>query len=50
MAYENLLYEVADGIATITVNRPQALNTLTYATLDELDDAIRAARDEESVR
>lgn len=50
MAYENLLLKVADGIATITVNRPQAMNVLTYATLDELEHAFLAARDDQTVR
>lgn len=37
MPAENLLLEIADGIATITVNRPAALNALTLATLAELE-------------
>jgi len=28
MAYENLLVEHAEGIATVTVNRPKVLNAL----------------------
>ena len=39
MSYENLLVDVADGIATITINRPQALNALNSATLVELETA-----------
>lgn len=41
---------VADGIATITLNRPEKLNALTPALCDELIAALRAAADETSVR
>jgi len=42
MTFENLLYEVADGTATVTVNRPKALNALNAATLKELLDCFNA--------
>lgn len=38
--YENLLLEVSDGIATITINRPKKLNSLNAAVLRDLADAI----------
>ncbi|MGH9895279.1 MAG: enoyl-CoA hydratase/isomerase family protein, partial [bacterium] len=50
MAYENLLYEVREGIATVTVNRPKVLNALNRATITELHAAFTAARDDEAVR
>jgi enoyl-CoA hydratase len=40
MSYQTLLIEVADGIATLTVNRPQALNSLTSEVLTELGSAL----------
>jgi enoyl-CoA hydratase len=40
MGYERLTYEIADGIATITVDRPKALNALDSQTVDELERAI----------
>jgi enoyl-CoA hydratase len=43
MPYANLLYDVADRIATITVNRPDKRNALNDATIAELGHAIDAA-------
>lgn len=43
MSYQNLLFEVADRIATITVNRPDKLNALNDATIAELGAAIEEA-------
>ncbi|HET9480613.1 MAG TPA: enoyl-CoA hydratase-related protein [Candidatus Polarisedimenticolia bacterium] len=43
MAYENLLYEVRDGVAVITVNRPEKLNALNRRTVEEIEAAIGQA-------
>lgn len=43
MAYENILYEVDDRIARITLNRPQVRNALNWAMLNELSEALKAA-------
>lgn len=43
MSYEFLTFEVADRIATITVNRPDKLNALDDATIRELGAAIDEA-------
>jgi len=41
MAYEMILVEQAEGIATITINRPKALNALNRQVLVELLDALK---------
>ena len=42
MTYQNLLLETRGRIARITVNRPEKLNALNRATLEELDGAFRS--------
>jgi enoyl-CoA hydratase len=43
MPYETLLYDSTDAIATITLNRPERLNTIVPPMPDELEAAIHAA-------
>src|SRR2546426_7354684 len=43
MAYEDVLYEVRDGVAWITINRPEVRNAFRTKTVDELIAAFRAA-------
>jgi enoyl-CoA hydratase/carnithine racemase len=50
MAYEQLLYGVGDGVATLTLNRPDQRNALSGQLLGELVDAMRSARDDDQVR
>lgn len=40
MSYRNLLSERDDGLATITLNRPERRNALAYEVIDELIDAL----------
>jgi len=40
MHLENLLLDISEGIATLTVNRPAAMNAMTRATLEELERAV----------
>jgi enoyl-CoA hydratase len=47
--YQNLLVEVEDGIATLTVNRPDKLNALNRATIEELGDAVRRTREDDVI-
>jgi enoyl-CoA hydratase len=48
--YENLQYEVKDGLAFVTANRPEALNALNTALLAELDDVFSRIDAEAAVR
>jgi len=50
MAYENLLFQVEDGIAVLTFNRPKALNALNSRTLAELDALLQAEARDPAVR
>ena len=47
---DELLYEVDEGVATVTLNRPDQRNALNGALLAALVDAIKGARDDEAVR
>ncbi len=35
--YTNILCDVSEGVATVTINRPEKLNALNSATVEELD-------------
>jgi enoyl-CoA hydratase/carnithine racemase len=49
MDYESILYEVEDRIATITLNRPEALNALSPSMINELRHAYAAAEADDDV-
>lgn len=49
MAYD-FLYDVADKVATITLNRPQVMNALTFNVYAELRDLFESLRTDDSVR
>jgi len=49
MAYQDLLYEARDGVAWITMNRPEVRNAFRAKTVDELIHAFRAAWDDQDV-
>jgi len=47
---KSFLYEQHDGIGTITLNRPERLNAITFEVYHELTDFIAQLRDEKDVR
>jgi enoyl-CoA hydratase/carnithine racemase len=49
-SYEKVRYEVADGVATVTLNDPEKRNMLSGQMLTELGAAMEEARDSEEVR
>jgi enoyl-CoA hydratase/carnithine racemase len=50
MAALPVLYDVADGVATVQLDDPDTRNALSDAMLDGLIDAFEMARDDDSVR
>ncbi len=50
MAYTTLLFELRDDIALVTINRPDKLNALSDAVLDELDEVAARLQSERSIR
>ena len=50
MTYETLLYEKADGIATVTINRPESLNALNNQVYSDLNDLFGEIEKDDEVR
>jgi len=50
VTYHNILFDVEEGIATITLNRPDKLNAYVPEMGDEVVDAFARARDDDAVR
>jgi 2-(1,2-epoxy-1,2-dihydrophenyl)acetyl-CoA isomerase len=49
MDYENILVETKDGVATLTLNRPQSLNSLNKGLIDDIRTALRALAKDDGV-
>lgn len=50
MAYEHILYETNDNVATITINRPETRNSLSIQTIKELQSAFKSASRDKAIR
>jgi enoyl-CoA hydratase/carnithine racemase len=50
MDYEQIAYDVSDGVATVTLDRPDRLNAFTERMLEELVDAVDRADADDGVR
>ena len=49
MQFKDILYEVKDDYAHVTINRPKVLNAFTPVTLLELKTALEAAEKDKRV-
>ena len=49
MTFQNLLFNLSNGILTITVNRPDKLNALNKLTVQEIGQAIAAAKERQGI-
>jgi enoyl-CoA hydratase len=50
MSYNNIITTLENGIFTITINRPDKLNALNTATIDELKTAFKEVGDNDDVK
>src|SRR5262245_59300720 len=50
MSYSTLLLQLTDGIATVTINRPEKLNALNNTVINELGDVASRLKDDGAIR
>ncbi|HMA33743.1 MAG TPA: enoyl-CoA hydratase-related protein [Chloroflexia bacterium] len=50
MDYQTILWAVQDGVATLTLNRPDVLNAFNKQMTDEIQDALKQAERDKAVR
>ncbi len=49
MDFQNILFELKENIAIITINRPDKLNALNYQTMYELEEVFTAIKEDDTV-
>ncbi|HDC3806280.1 TPA: 1,4-dihydroxy-2-naphthoyl-CoA synthase, partial [Staphylococcus aureus] len=47
--YDEIKYEFYEGIAKVTINRPEVRNAFTPKTVSEMIDAFSRARDDQNI-
>jgi len=50
MNYQNILFQVAEGVATITFNRPKVLNAMNSEVMAELAHALKVCDSDDAVK
>ncbi|MGD0027589.1 MAG: enoyl-CoA hydratase-related protein [Candidatus Bathyarchaeia archaeon] len=50
MTFKLIIYEKSEGVATITLNRPEAMNAFSKEVVEEVLQALGDAKDDESIR
>lgn len=48
--FKNILFDVDDQVATVTLNRPETLNALTFDMMDEVHDALARIEADRQIR
>ncbi len=48
--YSQITWKVEDGVATITLNRPEAMNALSLKMMEELKQALQQSGNDENIR
>ena len=50
MGYEYILAERLEGVAIITLNRPEKLNALSFGLVRELDEELTQLEDDDAIK
>jgi len=50
VTFKLIIYEKSEGVATITLNRPEAMNSFSKEVVEEVIQALGDAKDDESIR
>ncbi|MBO0333157.1 enoyl-CoA hydratase/isomerase family protein [Sneathiella sp. CAU 1612] len=48
--FKNIIFEVDNSVATLTLNRPEALNAMTFELMYEIQDALKIIDEDKSIR